>query len=30
MAAAFEQRRSSSPHAELSCDDRFGLLVDTE
>jgi len=30
MAAAFEQQRSSSPHAELSFDDRFGLLVDTE
>src|SRR5260221_11216974 len=30
MPAAFEQQRSSSPHAELSFDDRFGLLVDTE
>lgn len=30
MAEAFEQQRSSSPHAELSFDDRFGLLVDTE
>jgi len=30
MAAAFEQQRSSSPHAALSFDDRFGLLVDTE
>src|SRR5206468_9190972 len=30
MAAAFDQQRSSSQHAELSFDDRFGLLVDTE
>ena len=30
MAEAFDQQRSSSPHAELSFDDRFGLLVDTE
>ena len=30
MAAAFDQQRSSSQHAELSFEDRFGLLVDTE
>ena len=30
MAAAFEQQRSSSQHAELAFEDRFGLLVDTE
>ena len=30
MATAFDQQRSSSQHAELSFDDRFGLLVDTE
>lgn len=30
MAEAFEQQRSSSSHATLSFDDRFGLLVDTE
>src|SRR2546428_13790185 len=30
MAAAFVQQRSSSQHAELSFEDRFGLLVDTE
>ena len=30
MATAFEQQRSSSHHAELSFDDRLGLLVDTE
>ena len=30
MATAFEQQRSSSQHAELSFEDRFGLLVDTE
>ena len=30
MATAFEQQRSSSQHAALSFEDRFGLLVDTE
>src|SRR5215204_416569 len=30
MAAAFEQQRHSSQHAELTFEDRFGLLVDTE
>ena len=30
MAAAFDQQRSSSQHAALSFEDRFGLLVDTE
>jgi DNA replication protein DnaC len=30
MAQAFDQQRGSSQHAELSFDDRFGLLVDTE
>ena len=30
MATAFDQQRSSSQHAELPFDDRFGLLVDTE
>jgi len=30
MATAFEAQRSSSQHAELSFDDRLGLLVDTE
>lgn len=30
MAAAFDQQRASSQHAELSFDDRFGLLVDAE
>ena len=30
MATAFDQQRSSSQHAELSFDDRFGLLVETE
>jgi DNA replication protein DnaC len=30
MATAFEQQRSSSQHAELSFEDRLGLLVDTE
>ncbi len=30
MATAFEQQRSSSQYAELSFDDRLGLLVDTE
>ena len=30
MATAFEHQRSSSQHAELSFDDRLGLLVDTE
>lgn len=30
MAQAFEQQRGSSQHAELSFDDRFGLLVETE
>jgi hypothetical protein len=30
MAAAFDEQRSSSPHAALSFEDRFGLLVDTE
>ena len=30
MATAFEQQRSSTQHAELSFDDRLGLLVDTE
>src|SRR3989442_10576477 len=30
MATAFDQQRSSSQHAELSFEDRFGLLVDTE
>jgi DNA replication protein DnaC len=30
MADAFAQQRSSSPHAELSFDDRFGLLVEAE
>ena len=30
MATAFEQQRSSRQHAELSFDDRLGLLVDTE
>jgi DNA replication protein DnaC len=30
MAAAFDQQRASSQHAELSFDDRFGFLVDAE
>jgi len=30
MATAFEAQRSSSQHAELSFEDRLGLLVDTE
>ena len=30
MAAAFDQQRGSSQYAELSFDDRFGLLVETE
>ena len=30
MAEAFEQQRGSSPYAELSFEDRFGLLVETE
>jgi DNA replication protein DnaC len=30
MAQAFEQQRGSSQHAELSFEDRFGLLVETE
>jgi DNA replication protein DnaC len=30
MAAAFEEQRGSSPHAALSFEDRFGLLVETE
>jgi DNA replication protein DnaC len=30
MAEAFAQQRGSSPHAELSFDDRFGLLVEAE
>ena len=30
MAHAFEQQRGSSQHAELSFEDRFGLLVETE
>src|ERR1700676_797687 len=30
MAQAFEQQRGCSQHAELTCDDRFGLLVETE
>jgi IstB-like ATP binding protein len=30
MAQAFDQQRGSSQYAELSFDDRFGLLVDTE
>jgi DNA replication protein DnaC len=30
MAHAFDQQRSSSQYAELSFDDRLGLLVDTE
>jgi DNA replication protein DnaC len=30
MAEAFDQQRSSSQYAELSFDDRLGLLVDTE
>ena len=30
MAQALDQQRSSSQHAELSFEDRFGLLVDTE
>src|SRR5215471_13355392 len=30
MAAAFDQQRASSQHAELSFDDRLGLLVDAE
>ena len=30
MAAAFDHQRNSSQHAELSFEDRFGLLVDTE
>jgi len=30
MATAFEQQRSSSQHAELSFEDRLGLLIDTE
>jgi DNA replication protein DnaC len=30
MATAFDQQRSSSAHAELPFEDRFGLLVDTE
>jgi len=30
MAQAFEQQRSSSQHAALAFDDRFGLLVETE
>ncbi len=28
MAQAFDQQRGSSQHAELSFEDRFGLLVD--
>jgi hypothetical protein len=27
MATAFDQQRSASSHAELTFDDRFGLLV---
>src|SRR2546422_3580631 len=30
MATAFDQQRSSSQHAELSFEDRVGLLVETE
>src|SRR6266852_5897604 len=30
MATALDQQRGSSQHAELSFDDRFGLLVETE
>src|SRR3989454_6893300 len=30
MAQAFDQQRASSQHAELSFEDRFGLLVETE
>jgi hypothetical protein len=30
MATAFEHQRGSSQYAELSFDDRLGLLVDTE
>jgi hypothetical protein len=30
MAQAFEQQRSSSQHAALSFEDRFGLLVEAE
>lgn len=30
MAQAFDQQRGSSQHAELSFEDRFGLLVETE
>jgi len=30
MAQAFDQQRSSSQHAALSFEDRFGLLVETE
>ena len=30
MATAFDQQRSSTQHAALPFDDRFGLLVDTE
>ncbi len=30
MAQAFEHQRGSSQHAELSFEDRFGLLVETE
>ena len=30
MAQAFDQQRGSSQHAELSFEDRFGLLVDHE
>lgn len=30
MAQAFEQQRSSAPHAELGFEDRFGLLVEAE
>jgi DNA replication protein DnaC len=30
MAEAFDQQRGSAPHAELSFEDRFGLLVEAE
>ena len=30
MAQAFDQQRGSTQHAELSFEDRFGLLVDHE
>lgn len=30
MAAAFEQQLTQSAHAELSFEERFGLLVDRE